>query len=89
MPPHPAEQPPLAEPPDLQHFDEFEELPLPSPRETIPQLDGIIASISDDPTKPYQCNSCFKELITREDFKWHFETRIGREDCRILKSMQT
>ena len=65
------------------------------PIDVIPQLDGNMLSpnFPESPsttTLPMQsrCNFCQKELKTREDYRWHFETKHGREDCRILKSMQ-
>ena len=50
----------------------------------IPQVDGNIS-----PDMSQQCNMCQKELLTMDDYKWHFETKHGREDCRILRSMLT
>ena len=49
----------------------------------IPQLDGNISP------KLSQCNLCKKVLETSDDYKWHFETEHGREDCRLLRSMMT
>ena len=34
-----------------------------------------------------KCTTCMKVLETEDDIKWHFETKIGREDYSILKSM--
>ena len=40
----------------------------------IPQLDG-----SGDPDV-FHCLNCKKILETTDDFKWHYETEIGRQD---------
>ena len=51
------------------------------PTHYIPQLDGNISpNVS-------QCSNCEKVLWTIDDYKWHYETKHGREDCRLLKSM--
>lgn len=52
-----------------------------SSNQRIPQLDGNISSDLS------VCNNCQKTLLTIDDYKWHFETKHGREDCRILRSM--
>ena len=51
----------------------------------IPQLDGA----TDEEHQPshYQCNTCERYFETDHDFRWHYESKIGREDCHILKSM--
>ena len=36
---------------------------------------------------PHQCQVCQKLLKDQDDYKWHYETQYGREDCSILKSM--
>ena len=51
------------------------------PTQNIPQLDG---NISSDVS---QCSNCQKVLWTIDDYKWHYETQHGREDCRLLRSM--
>ena len=51
------------------------------PTHYIQQLDG---NISPDVS---QCSNCEKVLCTIDDYKWHYETKHGREDCRLLKSM--
>ena len=33
------------------------------------------------------CDVCQKVFETPDDIKWHRETKYGREDCKILKSM--
>ena len=33
-----------------------------------------------------KCQECQKELETIDDFNWHYNTKYGREDCRILRS---
>ena len=30
---------------------------------------------------------CEKMLETQDDMKWYYQTKYGREDCAILKSM--
>ena len=45
----------------------------------IPQLDGE-AEFSPCPT-------CEKKFETIDDVRWHYDTKIGREDCSILRSM--
>ena len=47
----------------------------------IPQLDG------GSYQEATQCTTCMKILETEDDIKWHYKTKIGREDCSILKSM--
>ena len=47
----------------------------------IPQFDGNIS------TDYSLCNMCQKVLETIDDYKWHYETKHGREDCRLLRSM--
>ena len=83
VPPKPAKQQPLAYPPDVQSLAELSYI---SPYEKIPELGGITASTSgvkNDQTQPYQCNSYFLEMVTREDFKWHFEIKHGREESKF------
>ena len=48
----------------------------------IPQLDG-----STGRDFPKKCKVCHKYFETRDDVTWHLETKHGREDCQILKSM--
>ena len=47
----------------------------------MPQLEGA--------TDGQHCKICKKLIEDDHDYKWHFETEIGREDCRLLKSMLT
>ena len=47
----------------------------------IPQLDG------ERDLDVIKCTTCMKVLETEDDIKWHYKTKIGREDCSILKSM--
>ena len=49
----------------------------------IPQLDGNTSQYLS------QCNLCQRDLLTIDDHKWHFYTKHGREDCRLLRSMPT
>ena len=61
-------------------------------RSTIPQLDGNSSLISQNEsrhstTAQSKYKACLKILETKEDFQWHFETKYGREDCKILQSM--
>ena len=58
---------------DLSSSDETEE--------SIPQLDGNISS------EVSHCSNSQKVLRTIDDYKWHYETKHGREDCRLLRSM--
>ena len=53
---------------------------LPSLVPVIPQLDGYMPMVD-------QCTSCQKILETEDDQRWHYQTKIGREDCYILRSM--
>ena len=63
--------------------------PIPVLHKGIPQLDGGTMDYLDPPrTSPdLQCNLCKKPFENTEDFNWHNETKIGREDCSILRSM--
>ena len=58
------------------------QLAAPPSLSPIPQLDG-----STDRDFPKKCKVCQKSLETRDDVSWHLESKYGREDCRILKSM--
>ena len=63
----------------------------------IPQLDGEASNLSVNnlhqlsPKKsapdPLQCKMCQRLFETKDDFTYHNETQLGREDCLILKSM--
>jgi hypothetical protein len=63
----------------------------------IPQLDGGTSDMSINNLNqhhqpqpvpyPLRCSSCLKIFESEDDFKWHKQTQIGREDCSILKSM--
>ena len=59
---------------------------------SIPQLDGGGSDLRVQPPPqnvpyPSQCSTCKKNIEDQHDFNWHFGTEIGREDCRLLKSM--
>jgi Leucine-rich repeat (LRR) protein len=45
----------------------------------IPQLDGGLEIL--------QCSTCKKVFEDEDDRKWHYDTKIGRDDCSILRSM--
>ena len=63
----------------------------------IPQLDGSIPNIlynnsihypqPKTATVPTPCIVCKKTFENEDDVKWHWETKYGREDCSILRSM--
>ena len=53
--------------------------PFSIPESQTPQLDGD----QDFPDCKY-CQKCFED---KGDYKWHYETEIGQEDCWILRSM--
>ena len=63
----------------------------------IPQLDvstpNILYKNSDHYPQPKTaavptpCIVCKKTFETEDDVKWHWETKYGREDCAILRSM--
>ena len=53
---------------------------VPSLVPVIPQLDGYMPMVD-------QCTSCQKILETEDDRRWHYHTKIGLEDCHILRSM--
>jgi hypothetical protein len=65
--------------------------------EHIPQLDGSNVDLSTinwpqhDQSRPtsdlLQCSLCLKIFETNEDQAFHNHTKLGREDCAILKSM--
>ena len=61
-------------------------------QDNIPQLDGGTSilpevGLKNKPTKVQMCNECKKTFETDDDIKWHFGTKIGREDCLIFRSM--
>ena len=35
-----------------------------------------------------ECPKCDKVFETRDDMKWHYENKYGREDCIILQKMK-
>ena len=57
----------------------------------IPQLDGSMYDYCDERPQPapdfLQCITCEKVFETQDDMRWHNETKYGREDCSILRSM--
>ena len=56
----------------------------------IPQLDGLAWNHDHQPQPSMdclQCSSCQKTLETEDDWKWHYETEIGQQNCSILRSM--
>ena len=63
--------------------------PIPVLPKGIPQLDGGTMDYLDPPrTSPdLQCKLCKKTFENTEDFNWHNETKIGCEDCSILRIM--
>ena len=40
-----------------------------------------------NPSAPSQCPECQKVFDTIDDYKWHYNTKYGREHCHILQSM--
>ena len=55
-------------------------------------LDAANHKYHDPRTKPrppdlLQCTVCMKIFETRDDQRWHYENKHGREDCRLLKLM--
>ena len=65
--------------------------PVPSPDGHIPQLDGVTERMFHLHPQPapdlIQCKTCQRKFETMDDFRWHKETQIGQDDCRILRSM--
>ena len=64
--------------------------PAPILDSRIPQLDGMAwdHDLQHQPSMDcLRCPSCQKSLETEDDWKWHFKTEIGRQDCSILRSM--
>ena len=63
--------------------------PVPSPDGHIPQLDGGTERMFHLHPQPspdlIQCKTCQRKFETMDDFRWHKETRIGQDHCRILK----
>ena len=63
----------------------------------IPQLDGGTTNLLYNNWNQYPqlktatthppCLVCKKTFETEDDITWHTETKYGREDCVILKSM--
>ena len=65
----------------LQTIPNIPSQPAPVMGRRIPLLDG------GGDLENIQCSNCIKVLETQDDVKWHYETKIGREDCSILRSM--
>ena len=65
----------------LQTIPNIPAHPAPALGRRIPQLDGVVDQ------ENVECSNCMKVLETQDDVKWHYETKIGREDCSILRSM--
>jgi len=63
-------------------------MPLP-PRLTLqPTLQPLSSSSYQyHPSFPSKCPDCQKEFQAIDDYKWHNDTKYGREDCQILRSM--